>query len=284
MIRRSNIGESLSEELEVISAIYADEFSILEPESRVYEIKIRPDIENISKEEHIILKFQHINGYPSTKPLKYELHAPWLKYSVLSELEKQLELIVLSSLGSPVVHLLVECIRSFMLDNLSSNTEKHTIPGVKVPASGSVNTGLHKQLNAVVSVPSVKFHLDISPDILSFASNSKAPTIYHGEPFVDRKSIFQAHSWRISSKEADCDDDGETHAGGRLLHLLTLSGIEKIAVMVSRWFGGIQLGPDRFKHINNVARLLLTEQNFLSNSTVDSNVRKQEQHKKDRNA
>ncbi|CAH8520081.1 unnamed protein product [Heterobilharzia americana] len=179
-----------------------------------------------------------------------------------------------------------------MLDNLSSNTEKHTIPGVKVPASGSVNTGLHKQLNAVVSVPSVKFHLDISPDILSFASNSKAPTIYHGEPFVDRKSIFQAHcahistathnilAWRISSKEADCDDDGETHAGGRLLHLLTLSGIEKIAVMVSRWFGGIQLGPDRFKHINNVARLLLTEQNFLSNSTVDSNVRKQEQHKK----
>ncbi|CAH8520116.1 unnamed protein product [Heterobilharzia americana] len=61
-----------AEELEVISAIYADEFSILEPESRVYEIKIRPDIENISKEEHIILKFQHINGYPSTKPLKYE--------------------------------------------------------------------------------------------------------------------------------------------------------------------------------------------------------------------
>ena len=28
-------------------------------------------------------------------------------------------------------------------------------------------------------------------------------------------------------------------------------------VVVSRWYGGIQLGPDRFKHINNVARVLL---------------------------
>ena len=26
---------------------------------------------------------------------------------------------------------------------------------------------------------------------------------------------------------------------------------------VSRFYGGIQLGPDRFKHINNQARLLL---------------------------
>lgn len=28
-------------------------------------------------------------------------------------------------------------------------------------------------------------------------------------------------------------------------------------VVVSRWFGGILLGPDRFKHINNAARSLL---------------------------
>ena len=30
-----------------------------------------------------------------------------------------------------------------------------------------------------------------------------------------------------------------------------------VVVVVSRWYGGIQLGPDRFKHINNVARTLL---------------------------
>ena len=28
-------------------------------------------------------------------------------------------------------------------------------------------------------------------------------------------------------------------------------------VVVTRWYGGIHLGPDRFKHINNAARTLL---------------------------
>lgn len=28
-------------------------------------------------------------------------------------------------------------------------------------------------------------------------------------------------------------------------------------MVVSRWYGGIQLGPDRFKHINNAARCVL---------------------------
>jgi putative IMPACT (imprinted ancient) family translation regulator len=32
-----------------------------------------------------------------------------------------------------------------------------------------------------------------------------------------------------------------------------------VCVVVSRWFGGIHLGPDRFKHINNAARILLED-------------------------
>jgi hypothetical protein len=32
---------------------------------------------------------------------------------------------------------------------------------------------------------------------------------------------------------------------------------------VSRFYGGIQLGPDRFKHINNQARLLLVNLSTL---------------------
>lgn len=52
----------------------------------------------------------------------------------------------------------------------------------------------------------------------------------------------------------DFDDDGETAAGGRLLHLLQIMDVWGVLVVVSRWYGGVQLGPDRFRIINQVAR------------------------------
>ena len=52
----------------------------------------------------------------------------------------------------------------------------------------------------------------------------------------------------------DCDDDGENAAGGRLLHLLQVMSVWNLLVVVSRWYGGVKLGPDRFSIINNVAR------------------------------
>ena len=61
----------------------------------------------------------------------------------------------------------------------------------------------------------------------------------------------------------DADDDGEAAAGGRLLHLLQMAGARNVAVVVSRWFGGILLGADRFKLINNCARDLLAEHGYV---------------------
>ena len=34
-------------------------------------------------------------------------------------------------------------------------------------------------------------------------------------------------------------------------------------MIVSRWYGGILLGPDRFKHINNAARNVLESAGFI---------------------
>ena len=55
----------------------------------------------------------------------------------------------------------------------------------------------------------------------------------------------------------DCDDDGETAAGGRLLHLMQVMDVWNVLVVVSRWYGGVNLGPDRFRIISNVAREIL---------------------------
>lgn len=139
-------------------------------------------------------------------------------------------------------------------------------------------------------------------------NHSSCVSLFHGELITDRRSGFQAHvavvycaeqvkemsellkankkissathnitAFRISGGPhntffQDCDDDGETHAGARLLHLLQILDVRNVFVMVSRWYGGIQLGPDRFKHINNVARDLLNKCGFLENNVPDANA------------
>lgn len=59
--------------------------------------------------------------------------------------------------------------------------------------------------------------------------------------------------------KSDNDDDGEDGAGSRLAQLLQVRHCTNVLVVVSRWFGGIHLGPKRFAHITNAARLVLEQ-------------------------
>lgn len=131
--------------------------------------------------------------------------------------------------------------------------------------------------------------------------------MYHGEPIIDRRSTFQAHlspvdcleqmkkavnklmenkkiseathnirAYRIQGDQPhtfiqDCDDDGETHAGSRLLHLLEILEAKNVLIVVSRWFGGTKLGADRFKHINNAARDLLDKCGYVVHTNSEAN-------------
>ena len=72
----------------------------------------------------------------------------------------------------------------------------------------------------------------------------------------------------------DNDDDGESQAGGRLAHLLDILDLENVLVVVSRWYGGTLLGPDRFKMINTAARQALQIGGFLVEHEKDSNAAK----------
>ncbi|PLB42306.1 IMPACT family protein [Aspergillus candidus] len=60
----------------------------------------------------------------------------------------------------------------------------------------------------------------------------------------------------------DFDDDGEAAAGGRLLHLMQLMDVWDVVVVVTRWYGGIHLGPDRFRIINAAGRDALVKGGF----------------------
>ena len=53
--------------------------------------------------------------------------------------------------------------------------------------------------------------------------------------------------------QMDCCDDGETGADKKLTFILESHNVSGWVVIVTRWYGGIHLGPDRFKHIASVA-------------------------------
>jgi putative IMPACT (imprinted ancient) family translation regulator len=62
---------------------------------------------------------------------------------------------------------------------------------------------------------------------------------------------------------SDSDDDGEKGSGNKLSSLLELTDTQNCIVVVSRWYGGVHLGPARFKWIASVARQALEGAGFL---------------------
>ncbi|KAL1387086.1 ribosomal protein S5 domain 2-type protein [Phyllosticta capitalensis] len=98
---------------------------------------------------------------------------------------------------------------------------------------------------------------------------------------TDKKAAKATHNitaWRIRGANdavyQDCDDDGETAAGGRLLHLMQLMDIWDAMVVVTRWYGGIHLGPDRFRIINQTAREAFVLGGFVKEEKEKGNKKK----------
>ena len=106
---------------------------------------------------------------------------------------------------------------------------------------------------------------------------------------MDKKVAKATHNitaWRIRCSGnpeisyQDCDDDGETAAGGRLLHLMQLMNIWDVMIVVTRWYGGVHLGPDRFRIINQVARDALAQGSFLEEADKDHGRNEKKKTKK----
>ena len=89
--------------------------------------------------------------------------------------------------------------------------------------------------------------------------------------FNDKKVAKATHNmfaYRFHGDDStlvhDNDDDGEKGSGAKLSSLLELSGAQNVLVVVSRWYGGQQLGPARFKWIAAVARTGLVQGGFIT--------------------
>ena len=67
------------------------------------------------------------------------------------------------------------------------------------------------------------------------------------------------------------DDDGEQHGGQRLLGALTKEKVSNAAVVVARWYGGVNIGKARFEHICERARWVLREAGHVTGQGVQHN-------------
>lgn len=106
-------------------------------------------------------------------------------------------------------------------------------------------------------------HVNIMLDKLK--ENKKIENAFHNMYAyrIDKHDKDSTIAGKSANIIQDCDDDGEQAAGGRLLSLLQILNVVNVIIVVSRWYGGIQLGPARFKHINNAGRDALVKGGFV---------------------
>eukprot|EP01102_Stenamoeba_stenopodia_P004965 TRINITY_DN15465_c0_g1_i1.p1 TRINITY_DN15465_c0_g1~~TRINITY_DN15465_c0_g1_i1.p1 ORF type:complete len:318 (+),score=100.11 TRINITY_DN15465_c0_g1_i1:211-1164(+) len=280
--------EQQTDELSTLTAIFDEDFIALAevPESGALPYILSITIDKPSPFhadiEPLVLEFGYPADYPSTSPPVFTLSAPWLsdedKIRLLEELRRQFvpdEVVIFQWadwLRENVTPFLG--IQSKFKERkipLEEEEEEEPIPEeIEVTLMG--DDGSSKMEEDQPSEP--------QPDDLK---------IFTGTPLTDRKSKFVGHVALVNS-EADVDrmveqlkrnskkvasathnimayriqdedkvkegrdDDGETGAGDKVLFLLQQRGWINVCVVVTRWYGGIQLGADRFRHITNVAK------------------------------
>ncbi|XP_069477030.1 protein IMPACT isoform X3 [Ambystoma mexicanum] len=239
--------------------------------------------------------FAYRSAIPSIRPsAPSACSAPWLRREDRVELANCLEDIYAQCPGESILYQWVEKIRELLVEKSwsvdSDGTTQKTTEEVDVNFEDEL--AAYQPLQEITS-PSAFL-------IFEHPEDEELPPVSHGEPITERRSTFQAHlapvvspkqvkmvlnklcenkkiasathniyAYRIYCEDKqtflqDCEDDGETAAGGRLLHLMQILDARNVMVVVSRWYGGILLGPDRFKHINNCARTLLVEHQFAN--------------------
>lgn len=274
-----------ADEIEALSSIYGSDL-VKEHCSPGSSQLLSMTVRNESTAVELRLFVKLPPSYPTSSPPTFEISSPYLDGKAKNALSARLQDIYVENPGQPVLFHWFEAARQFLDENAMEE-------------EGKIATYEGLEPEEILQPP---------------ASCQIDPTaIQSGDPLTDRKSTFQAHLVPVLTKDdvrnalvylktnpkiarathnihayrihdggriciQDCDDDGEQQAGSRLMHLLEMMDARNVLIVVSRWYGGIHLGPDRFKHISNVAREIL-EKNGYGKQQGMAEVKKGEKKK-----
>jgi len=252
------------EEIEALNSIY-EENVVLDSESSLTISVVCTAGQNAQ------LSVSLPPDYPSSAPPTYSLFAPFLSTVEKQKLSLEFDQLYLDNLGESVIFLWVECLRDFLQNSLETSSTDNADENDAI---------ISEEIQLIEALKESKIATEV-PDIITGDTIEDRKSVFQGHTAVvksldevklvinklyENKKIAQAahniYAYRIFHKEkntwlSDCEDDGEDAAGGRLLHLLEILDVVDRLVVVTRWYGGILLGPDRFKHINNAARSVI---------------------------
>jgi putative IMPACT (imprinted ancient) family translation regulator len=89
----------------------------------------------------------------------------------------------------------------------------------------------------------------------------KADAIKFLKDLKKRKKFAKAthNSWAVILADGSVlkSDDGESGAGLGIARVLQGAGACELIVVVTRWYGGVHLGGDRFRHVSNATQIFL---------------------------
>ncbi len=91
-------------------------------------------------------------------------------------------------------------------------------------------------------------------EIAHFLSTLKQKKKYQKATHHSYAAIIERDGVSYETK----NDDGETGAGMVILRMIKKHKMHNTIVCVTRWFGGVKLMGDRFRHIQNAAEYALT--------------------------
>eukprot|EP00064_Thunnus_orientalis_P005004 superscaffoldBa00000475_g5017 len=261
------------EEVEALSSIYGDEWCVIDEASRIFCIKISNDMEEpkLTACLQIILPLD----YPSTAPPIYQINAAWLRGPERARLANSLEDLYVEHAGESILYLWVEKIREFLVEKSQSSETVDQPEKVNITAEEEVDDDEDMQDFRNLKLNTENAHL-----FMDHANDEEMPPIKHGNTITDRRSTFQPHLAPVVTPRQvkmvleklyeNKKIASATHNIYAYRFVLSASedgsilDVRNVMVVVSRWYGGILLGPDRFKHINNCARNILVEEGYTA--------------------
>ena len=273
------MSEELLDELEAINSIYGDGCLVQSGDNKSVYILTPPG-------ESSSLRIKFPPAYPEEPPVCIGTNSTGDGKRGDAARELSLFRQALGSVFAPGIVCLFDAIEELkrLLEESAPEEQEEEAPPEQHEETGAVDAGGLKD-------PTINEILDREPPwILSdpfvelkstFVGRcAKVTSVEEAEAFVqhllatDKKVRTATHNitaWRIrgpnNTSFQDCNDDGETAAGGRLLHLMQLKDIWDAMIVVTRWYGGHKLGPRRFALINQTARDAFVKAGLVVEST-----------------